>query len=553
MKLNRCVFSLMFVLLLQTGNAQRTAIESAQHIADKVIRDTRFSFSLVQRPDVLGMQIIDFRFLSLTSDQRAIGRREFVSVRNGEFLLGISSSMKFGLYNDDGLIYHQTGNSDGKPGEYAYNRFDFDTVIKVSLKEGLHQFRVEAERTSGEPVVFLRWVTAAGDIDNTIRAARQPAGWMIAKTTDKTVTYPPAAEVVWQLGPQPFLAELDTDSNAAYRRDPYSDWHYSHGALVWSIQRLGDYLGDTAYSAFGRRYTTNVLDNLAYFKWQYDSLFAYRGSYHRIFRCSMLDDAGAPALPFTVAVPDQRTRNLLDDLAGFIMNRQPRLPDGIFCRPEPVAYTVWADDLFMSVPFLLGMHRITGEGHYREEAIRQVTGFPRYLRDAATGLYYHGWFQSTGKPSGVFWGRANGWVAWAMAELLDELPARHPQQAAIRKLFRAHMESLLRYQDSDGSWHQVLDKKESYKETSCTALFTLAMARGVRRGWLPSSFAAAARKGWTYVNAQISEDGVVKGICQGTEIGEDVNFYEKRKTIDNDPRGLGAVLTAALEIARLDK
>ncbi len=548
MRLTR-LFCWLLLLLPGIDAGAQSALQLSQRVADKVIRDTRFSFSLVARPDVLGMQIIDFRSLA---GRKVAGTRAFIADKKGSFTIGISSGMPFSLYNGEKLLYKQTSGIAAKPYEYAYNRFRFDTIISVELNTGVNQLHIEAERTAAAPLVFLRWVTAAGDIDNSVRAAIQPAGWLITETGENTVAYPPAGKLAWQLTPQYYIAELDTDSNAAYRRDPYSDWHYSHGALVWSIQRLGNFLNDTVYTGYGNRYANNLLDHLDYFRWQYDSLFAYRGSYHRIFRSSMLDDAGAPSLPFFMN-NDRRSQSLLDTLSTFIMKRQQRLPDGTFCRPEPVAYTVWADDLFMSVPFLLGMTKRTGDETYRSEAIKQVLGFARYINDPQTGLYYHGFFYNTGRPSGVFWGRANGWVAWAMAELLDDLSPKHPQYKAVLKLFTAHMKSLLRYQESDGSWHQVLDKKETYKETSCTALFTLAMARGVRRGWLPASFAAPAKKGWSYVASQINEQGIVKGICQGTEIGEEVSFYEKRKTIDNDPRGLGAVITAGIEITRLQK
>lgn len=114
-----------------------------------------------------------------------------------------------------------------------------------------------------------------------------------------------------------------------------------------------------------------------------------------------------------------------------------------------------------------------------------------------------------------------------------------------------YITSLVKYQDSDGFWHQVLTRPESYKETSCTAMFALAMARGVRKGWLNKSFKQPALKAWSAVAGKIDANGVVHGICRGTEIGLDEQFYFDRKTIDNDPRGLGAVITAGLEIAKL--
>ena len=121
----------------------------------------------------------------------------------------------------------------------------------------------------------------------------------------------------------------------------------------------------------------------------------------------------------------------------------------------------------------------------------------------------------------------------------------------MRQAFRQHMAALAKYQATDGFWHQVLTRPDSYKETSCTAMFALAMARGVRCGWLDKSFKPIALKAWNAVASKIDTNGIVHGICRGTEIGAEEQFYIDRTTIDSDPRGLGAVITAGVEIAKL--
>jgi rhamnogalacturonyl hydrolase YesR len=268
----------------------------------------------------------------------------------------------------------------------------------------------------------------------------------------------------------------------------------------------------------------------------------------------MLDDAGATALPFGALYLSEKRpllKTFINPIGDYIMNRQVRLPDGTFCRPEPEEFTVWADDLFMSVPFLLQLAKATGKRSYYDEATKQAINFKHYLWNKNTGLYRHGWFGTTQTASAVHWGRANGWIAWAAAELLSALPMQHPLYKTVLKNFQEQMRSLLPYQAEDGMWHQVLDNPSSYEETSCTAMFVLALARGVRMGWLPATFAQQAKKGWQAVAAHITPDGIVKGICRGTEIGADQQFYMDRKTMDNDPRGMGAVLVAGIEISKL--
>ena len=101
-------------------------------------------------------------------------------------------------------------------------------------------------------------------------------------------------------------------------------------------------------------------------------------------------------------------------------------------------------------------------------------------------------------------------------------------------------------------WHQVLDHPESYEETSCTAMFILAMARGLRNGWLDKKYRPVVDRAWTALKSKIDNDGTVHGICRGTGIGFSLNFYYERETFDNDPRGLGAVITAAVEMSLLE-
>jgi rhamnogalacturonyl hydrolase YesR len=113
------------------------------------------------------------------------------------------------------------------------------------------------------------------------------------------------------------------------------------------------------------------------------------------------------------------------------------------------------------------------------------------------------------------------------------------------------MQGLLRVQSGTGLWHQVLDHPETYEETSCSAMFVIGLARGLKQGWLDPVDTASLWRAWDGVCTKIDADGTVRGISQGTGVGDDLMFYAKRKTPRHDPRGLGAVLTAAVEMQDL--
>ncbi|CAN5778299.1 hypothetical protein BH11BAC3_BH11BAC3_36420 [soil metagenome] len=560
----------MMLLVPEIYCQNKTSLQLAEIVADKIITDTRFEFKLVPQTEQLGIQVIDFRFLKMQQGQTAYATASATSLADTIIHFGITSPGRINIWLNKKLVFKQEEQTVINPKEISYDRFYFTHNLSVKIKKGKNEFLIKYEVNKSAPVIFFRSLTNTGDLDQSIQFDKniQPSTWLYAgpflpgaeslsPENDLQTYYENKNKklINWQSSPQNFLPDLVIDTTAAYQRDAYADWQYSHGAMVWSILKLGDASSINKYNTFTKAYTAFTLKHLEYFRWQYDSLYAFRGNYHRIFRLTMLDDAGAPALPFAalyIKEHDRALKKIIDPVFDYISNKQVRLPDSTFCRPEPVEYTVWADDLFMSVPLLLQAAKITGDQKYYDDAARQAINFQKYLFDGETGLYKHGWFSSTGKQSAVCWGRANGWIAWATAELLNELPKRHPLYKKIEDNFRQHMASLARYQAADGMWHQVLDNTKSYEETSCTAMFTLAMARGISNGWLSKKFKKYALKGWDAVANHITPDGIVHGICRGTEIGANEQFYIDRKTIDNDPRGLGAVITAGIEISKLN-
>ncbi|GEP96577.1 hypothetical protein CCY01nite_28370 [Chitinophaga cymbidii] len=540
------------------------ALSVVRKVADKVIADTRFGFTLVPQKEVLGMQVIDFRSLHPLPAQYVYAQSRLTAISDTTLSFGLGYAGGVSIWVNRKLAYREENPAMQIPKEISYNHFTFNRRFSASLKKGDNEIVISYKPiATAIPVVFLMPATAAGGLDT---AAKFNSGmntaWMLLGPVDNSTGLKPESPMPdyvmtgtkalnWVKSPQRFIPELETPPHAAYQRDPYTDWHYSHGAMVWSIMALDN---DGKYNAFARQYIDFTLKQVPYFRYQYNSLFAWRGSYHRIFRRTMLDDTGAPILPFAelyVTEKNEALKALVTSIADYVTREQVRLKDGTFCRPEPVEFTVWADDLFMSVPFLLQMAKITGDHRYYDDAAKQALNFRKYLLNPQTGLYKHAWFDHKQQQSAAYWGRANGWVAWATAELLAKLPKTHPAYKQVLSNFRQHMKALLRYQNRNGFWHQVLDRRDSYEETSCTALFTLALARGVREGWLSAAYQKHAFAGWAAIQTKIDEDGVVHGICQGTEIGYDQEFYMKRKTIDNDPRGMGAVITAGLEISKL--
>ena len=102
-------------------------------------------------------------------------------------------------------------------------------------------------------------------------------------------------------------------------------------------------------------------------------------------------------------------------------------------------------------------------------------------------------------------------------------------------------------------WRQLIDKPDSYLESSSTAMFIYGIATAINEGWLDKEYAGIAVNGWKGLEQKIREDGQVEGICKGTGTVENIKYYYDRPTILNDIHGLGAILLAGAEMIKLDE
>jgi unsaturated rhamnogalacturonyl hydrolase len=168
------------------------------------------------------------------------------------------------------------------------------------------------------------------------------------------------------------------------------------------------------------------------------------------------------------------------------------------------------------------------------------------------GLFIHGWVQAMDVHPEFHWARANGWALMAIVELLDVLPADHAGRGAVLDLLRAHVRGLVARQSGTGLWHQLLDREDSYLETSATAIYAYALARAINRGWIDAqAYGPAALLAWNGVTTKIDAKGQVEGTCVGTGMGFDPAFYYYRPTSVFAAHGYGPVLLAGSEIVTL--
>lgn len=340
------------------------------------------------------------------------------------------------------------------------------------------------------------------------------------------------------------------ETNAFYNLD------YTMGVIHAGMLSCAEATGDKRYSEFTERHLKFIADALPYFRAQDEKFHKGRqSSFRGILHTESLDDCGAMCAALIKAQRAGIGPNLEPVIKGWINHistKQFRLPDGTLARHRPQPVSLWSDDFYMSIPALAQMGAMTGDRAYLDDAAKQVVQFSSYLFDPQTGLYAHGWNANQPDNPQFYWARANGWAMMAMVELLDVLPNDHPQRETILKYLRAQIQAVAKLQSGSGLWHQMLDKNDSYLETSASAMFVFSIARAINRGWIsPVSYGSVAQAGWIGVAQQVNERGQVEGSCVATTFASDNVYYYNRPANTYAMHGYGPVLLAGAEMIKL--
>jgi len=223
-------------------------------------------------------------------------------------------------------------------------------------------------------------------------------------------------------------------------------------------------------------------------------------------------------------------------------------PDGITAEAR-----YWIDDMYMIPALQVQAFRASGDSKYLDRAAFAMATYFDKLQQPS-GLFFHG------QDAPFYWGRGNGWMAAGSAELLRSLPVQHPQHAKILAGYQKMMAALLADQDAAGLWHQLIDRPDSWPETSGSAMFTFAMVTGVKNGWLDAAvYGPAARKAWLALVDYLDADGNLREVCVGTDKADKVagpdlaaqlKFYNERPRATGDLHGEAPMLWTASALLR---
>ncbi len=254
------------------------------------------------------------------------------------------------------------------------------------------------------------------------------------------------------------------------------------------------------------------------------------------------------------------------------LRHHPRTNEGGFWHKKVYPYQMWLDGLYMGEPFYAEYAMVAHEDTAFNDIANQFIWIEKHTRDAKTGLLYHAWDESkqmkwTDPVTGcspLFWARAMGWYATALVDALDYFPADHPKRKALIDILNRLVIAIEKQQDgATGLWKDILNyngpgKEKNYFEASASSQFVYAIAKGVRKGYLPAAKIAIAKKGYAGIvkkfikveNGQTNLYGTVKVSGLGGTPYRDGSFeyYMSESVIVNDPKGIGAFLLAADEM-----
>ncbi len=344
----------------------------------------------------------------------------------------------------------------------------------------------------------------------------------------------------------------------------YGRWSYPLGVTIYGLLHTAMELGSEDIKKYIKDHVQLCCDTLEYALWDKEQYGGATSIHNLMTSIDSLDDCGSFAstmLEVHKYMPIDGVKKVADYVGDFIFNVMSRLPDGTFYRKDLMHHfhnqTLWADDLYMSVPFLTRYYKFTGDIKYADDAAKQFFGFKKLLFMPEEQIMSHVYDFTYDSMTGVPWGRGNGWVVFSMTELLAELPENHELRADLIEFLNTLCEGYLKLQDEDGMWHQVITDWDSYPETSCTSMFIYAFSRGIRYGWLknPEKYAKAIYKGWEAISrTSVDSNGNVYGVCRGSEFSFIADYYKYELGWNlNDTHGTGIVMLAGIEVLRLNE
>lgn len=353
------------------------------------------------------------------------------------------------------------------------------------------------------------------------------------------------------------ISDFSKPDKDAYIPDSMGEligWTYPNGVILSACHAMSVATNDPHYSDYAVKFFDFTFKAMPFFREMKEKKIIKKHLYEKMVNMRALDHCGSISCALIKTEKmhhDPLYRNWIDTVANYISNKQFRLNDGTIARERPQPESLWADDFYMCIPFLAQLGTLTGDTRYYDDAVKQVILLSARLFDKESGLYDHGWNENSSEYDPHFhWARANGWCTMAMAELLSVLPVDYKGRDQVLHIYRSHLKAIAELQDGTGLWHNLLDRSETFLETSASAMFVYSIAKGINEGWISHVYGPVAVTGWNALTTKVSPEGKVCDIVVGTTFAHDNTYYFNRGT-SCETTFYGPVMYAGSEIIRL--
>lgn len=226
---------------------------------------------------------------------------------------------------------------------------------------------------------------------------------------------------------------------------------------------------------------------------------------------------------------------------------------------DTVDYWWWADGLYMVIPVMTKLYKLTGDEQYLDKLFEYYRHAKSIMYDDETGLFFRDAkyvFPKHKSHNGKkdFWARGDGWVFAGLAKVLQDMPEDYQHYSSFLDDYQLMVNTLKDIQQPDGYWtRSMLDPEHAPgPETSGTAFFTYGFLWGINNDILDEeTYLPTVKKSWNYlVNTALQEDGSI-GYVQ--PIGERAIPGQVVDQNSTSNFGTGAFLLVASEMYRLVK
>ena len=346
-----------------------------------------------------------------------------------------------------------------------------------------------------------------------------------------------------------------------FRKAP--KWSYTPGLVLQACSRVYEETGNQKYYDYLYAYADEMIDSMGNIK-------TYKLSNQNL---DMIK-SGDVLLYLYPKTKEERFLKAMETLNSQ-MESQPKTSDGGYWHKKIYLYQMWLDGLYMAEPFHTRYAKeyiedMAEKQKIYDDVVLQFDLIQKHSRDEKTGLLYHGWDESkeqqwANKETGNsqhFWSRGMGWYGMAIVDVLDFLPEDHPGREKIITYLNQYAEAITKVQDESGLWWQVLDqggREGNYLEATGTSMFTYALAKGVRKGYLPNKYLDIAKKAYAGLIenlVSVEKNGIVNlnRCCAVAGLGGNpyrdgsFEYYIGEEIRSNDPKGTGPFIMASLEL-----